>query len=53
MSLPLLEYDKMDFVEAIEELASLQGVEVPRKRLIVNIIPTIVPIIEASVICIS
>lgn len=28
----LMEYDKMDFVEAIEELASLQGVEVPREE---------------------
>lgn len=27
----LMDYDKMEFVEAIEELAALQGVEVPRE----------------------
>ncbi|QLB20564.1 DNA primase [Vespertiliibacter pulmonis] len=30
----LMEYDKLEFVEAIEELASLHGLEVPRENII-------------------
>ncbi len=36
----LMDYDKLEFVEAIEELASLYGLEVPRENITNNTKPT-------------